>query len=214
MVMDSYLGIGEYYVYLALLNLVISTLLIRPGVNLMNRIGKSKSFLVSLGFNLFSFLLLPLILTKSPYTLHYYVLFNITFAVSSAIANVAFYSILSDISDYCTLKSGVDRSATCFSLQSLASKTCLAVGIAFYIALAAWFGFDPASTEKNTEPDVYSGLVIAMCILPVLLTFITGFFFSRINIDGRRHAIIQRRLNGLNSKPAQPSGVAHKKNGY
>ncbi|WP_417625049.1 MFS transporter [Paremcibacter congregatus] len=193
MVMDAWLGIGDYYVHLFLLQLIVATLTIGPGVRLMERIGKKKSYLVALGLAIVSFLILPFALVRGDYSLLLYGLFNVTFGLSSAIGNVAFFSILSDLSDYGTLKSGVDRSATCFSLQSLASKTCLAMGIGFYIALAGWFGFDPA-TER--QPDgVYWGLVVAMAIIPTLCTVAAMICFSLIGVDERRHDIIRRRLD-------------------
>ena len=193
MVLDAYLGQGQYYVYLLLFHLVVATLSIRPAVVLIKRMGKINAWVIALALSAIAFMTMPLVLLNSAYTLYMLLLFNIIFSFSSAIGNVAIFSLLSDISDYGTLKSGVDRSATCFSLQSLSGKTCMAIGISFSIGLASQLGFDPVAESHNHQ--IYWGLTLCMGIIPAVLSAIAGVLAKRISITEYRYAIIRRRLD-------------------
>ena len=128
---------------------------------------------------------------------------NVIFALTSALGNVAIFSLLSDISDYGTLTSGTDRSATCFSAQSLLGKTCFNIGVALSIALAGWFGLDPAALaqEEGTSAGVtqtdslYWGLTLCIGVIPVVMSLAAAACISKIPITSHRHAIIRKRLD-------------------
>ncbi|WP_133118511.1 MFS transporter [Paremcibacter congregatus] len=193
LVMSSYLDMGKYFGYLFLLTIIVSIIVVKPGLWFIERVGKKKGCLVAFAFNILSFSAMPLVLLKGDYSLHLYAFYSLSLGISTALANIAFYSILSDVSDYGTLKSGIDRSATCFSLQSLAQKTFMAVGIAIYIALADRFGFDPVASSQ--DEGVYWGLALLMGIVPIVFTLVGGLFIFLIPIDECRHDIIRRRLD-------------------
>lgn len=199
MVMSSYLDIGEYYVYLYLLTVITSILTIKMSLKLIDHIGKKKSCIIAFVLNIVAFSLLPIILLRGDYYFHLYVLYSVLFGISGALGNVTIFSMLSDIADYGTLKTGIDRSATCFSLHSLASKTFLTIGIAFFIAFASWFGFDPAAPSQGGV--VYWGLAISMGMLPMACVTIATFFIWRIPVDERHHDIIRRRLDSREARP-------------
>jgi GPH family glycoside/pentoside/hexuronide:cation symporter len=193
MVMESYLGLGEYYVYLLLFHLVVVTLATKPAVKVIMRVGKIKSLMLAYLLAIPASMFMVLVLLNSSYSLLLMFVFNTVWAVVAAVANVAANSLLSDISDYGSYKSGVDRSATYFSIRSLEDKTCMAMGIALSIAIASWFGFDPKSQIQG--PHVYWGLLICMCILPIIFNLFSVFCISKISITSRRHDVIRRRLN-------------------
>ena len=193
MMIDAYLGMGDYYVYLLLFHLVVASLAIKPAIAVITRVGKIKGWIIGFGLSALAFMTLPFVLLNNSLSLPIFVLFNALYAFSSAISNVSVYSLLSDVSDYGTLKSGIDRSATCFSLQSLASKTCLAIGISLAIALASAFGFDPSS--KTHDDQVYWGLALCMGIIPTVLSIAALLFIPKVAINSRRHAIIRKRLD-------------------
>lgn len=193
MVVDVYLGIGEYYVYLVLFHLIVAMVAIKPAAGLILRIGKIKAWQVSAILLVFSFAVYPFILLNNGYTLTLYVLFEVIFALASAIGNVAIFSLLSDVSDHCTLKTGIDRSATCFSLQSLATKTCLAIGIALSIGLAGGLGFDPTAVSQGAY--VYWGLSLCIGVIPIVFSLSAIACISRIGITAHRHAVIRKRLD-------------------
>lgn len=195
MIMGSYLGLGHYYVYLLLFHLVVSTLAIKLAVKTTLRLGKIKACMLGYAICVLASFILLLALLNNAYSLMLLFVFNAVLGVGAAIINVAGYSLLSDISDYGTLKSGVDRSATYFSLISLSNKTCMALGIAASLAIASWFGFDPKAETQG--PQVYWGLILCMCIIPILCNLLSIFCLPKTAITSKHHNVIRRRLDSL-----------------
>ena len=192
MMMESYLGLGEYYVYLMLFHLVVASLAIKPAVYFIERVGKIKAWKLAYLLSMLVSLLLLSVLLNSAYSLALLVVFNAVYALVSAVGNVASLSLLSDIADFGTYKTGVDRSATYFSLMSLSGKTCMALGISASIAIAGWFGFDPAA--ESQKAGVFWGLALSMCVIPILLNLIAVRCITKIRITERLHAVIRKRL--------------------
>ncbi|MDB4309141.1 MFS transporter [Porticoccaceae bacterium] len=203
MLIDSYLGLGKFYIFLDLCHLLVAIVAIKPATKLIKRLGKTKAWKIASLLNALAFLIWPLILLNNAHSLYLLLLFFVIFALTSALGNVALYSLLSDISDYGTLTSGTDRSATYFSAQSLSFKTCFNIGIALTIALAAWFGLDPAAlaqeegtSAEGTQPDsLYWGLTLCIGVIPVVMSLAAAACISKIPITSHRHAIIRKRLD-------------------
>ena len=193
MMMESYLGLGDYYVHVVLWHLLVATAAIKPAVSLITRLGKIQAWMLSRLIGLLASLILIAVLFNNSYSLAIFLVFNAIWGGSSAIGNVAMFSLLSDISDYGTYKSGVDRSATYFSLVSLSSKTCMALGIAASIALAGWFGFDPKAETQASQ--VQLGLTLCMCILPIVFNLVAIVCASKTAITEKRHGVICKRLD-------------------
>ncbi|ARN73790.1 MFS transporter [Oceanicoccus sagamiensis] len=201
MVMDIWLDMGDYYVYLSLLHLVVASLAVAPAMKIITRLGKIKALRLSIMVFAITVFLLPVVLLKSPYSLHLYAIFQMLYATASALGNIALFSLLSDVSDYNTFKLGIDRSASCFSLQSLVMKSMTAMGIALSIALAGWWGFDPA---KTSQPEgAYWGLVLCIGVMPMLLSFVAALCVPGIAITEKRHAVIRRRLDARAERASQ-----------
>ena len=209
MMMESYLGMGQYYVHLLLFLLVTASLAIKPAVWLIARIGKVRAWMLGNTVSIAASLILMLVLLNNAYSLALFVAFNAVYALASAIGNVVAFSLLSDISDYGTLKSGVDRSATYFSLSSLSQKTCMALGIAASIAIAGWYGFDPKA--ETQVPEVYWGLTLCMCIIPILCNLGAVYCASKTAINTRRHDVIRRRLDSRVARAAAKHSAASDK---
>ena len=192
MAMDAYLGLGDYYVHLLLFHQVVATLAIKPAIRFIERVGKVKAWTWAIALAAMAYLSFPLVLLNNTYVMPLFLLFYVVFSLSSAIGNTATFALLSDVSDYGTLRSGVDRSATCFSLQSLTIKSCLAIGISLSIALAGALGFDPTAITQDTQ--MYWALSLCMGFLPAVLAFLGAACVPMIGISSERHAIIRRRL--------------------
>lgn len=200
MMMESYLDLGQYYVHFTLFHLVAATVAINPAVRVIQKLGKIPGLMLAYALGIAASLVLFFALMNNAFSLVFLVLFNAVYALSSAMGNVAVFSLLSDISDYGTLKSGVDRSATYFSLSSLAGKTCMALGIAGSIAIAGWFGFDPKAELQGSQ--VVWGLVLCMVIIPIALNLIAVYCVSKTAITTQRHNVIRRRLDARGSSRA------------
>ena len=192
MVTDRYLGLGEYYAALILLHLIAGTVAIKPALWVIARLGKVKALTLAYAVLSVALLFLMLALLGTGYSLMFLVLFNLVGALTSATGNIAAYALLSDISDYGTLKAGIDRSATYFSISSLIGKTCMALGISASLALASWLGFDPLAEGQETG---FWGLIWCMCLIPFVLNLISVYCVANIAITEPRHAVIRRRLD-------------------
>ena len=207
MMVDMYLGLGDYYVHILLFQLIVASVAIKPVVSMIAKIGKMNAWIVAIVLSMLAYILLPVVLLNSAYSLYLLYLFNTIFALYSAITNIVIYSLLSDVSDYGTFKSGTDHSAVYFSFQSLASKTSLAVGIALTIGLAGLLGFDPSAETHGTE--IYWVLCLCMSVIPLVLSLAALFFIPGIAITSRRHAVIRRRLEAR-AKRADQTAVNNK----
>ena len=210
MVLESYLGLGHYYVYLVLFHLVAATLAIKPSVWVIGQVGKIRSSMLAYAVSLAASALLMAALLNNAHSLTLFFVYNAIWAITSALVNVAIFSLLSDISDYGTLRSGVDRSASYFAVSSLIGKTCTALGIAASIAIASGFGFDPKAVTQL--PQVYWGLALCMSILPILFNLIAIFCLSKITITSRRHDVIRRRLDALAARASSADTDQYKSN--
>ena len=178
---------------MVLFHLIIAVIAIKPAVALIDRMGKSRAYAVSILLSMLSFMSLSLALLNNAYSLSMFVLFNFIYGLSTAVGNVASYSLLSDVSDFGTLKTGIDRSATCFSMYSLCLKTCTAIGISLSIALAGYFGFDPVKDSQGES--VYWGLLLCMSVIPSILCLLSAAFIAPIGITAHRHKLIRKRLD-------------------
>ena len=217
MLIDSYLGLGKFYIFLDLCHLLVAIVAVKPAMKLITRWGKTKAWTIASLINALAFLIWPLILLNTDYSLYLLLVFFVIYALTSALGNVAIYSLLSDICDYGTLKSGVDRSATYFSVQSLSGKTCFTIGVALTIALAGLFGLDPAALAQEERPAggqiqidaLYWGLSLCIGLIPVLLSLGAAACIAKIRITSRGHAIICKRLDAravrLEAKKTQQS---------
>jgi Na+/melibiose symporter-like transporter len=124
----------------------------------------------------------------------------LTLMIMKSLVNVAggamgalFPAQLSHIVDYDTLKNGGERSATYYSLYNLVLKSSMALGGAFGLALAGWFGFDATSTSQS-ESGVL-GLHVALAYGPCVFYLLAMVFVFLNPINETRHQSIRKRLD-------------------
>ena len=192
--MDSYLGIGEYYIYI-LISFTLAAFIFSPvAVFLSARFGKKITFCLSGVCILLTVPLLPFAFSGH-YTLPIMFITNILVGAANAIGSITAQSLVTNISDYGTLKSGHERNASYFSFFGMANKIGYSAGAAFSVGLVGWFGFDPASKEH--APNVAIGFELALIWLPGLMALISIISMSIVPINERRHDIINRRLSRI-----------------
>lgn len=189
--MDSYLGIGEYYIYI-LISFTLAAFIFSPvAVFLSARFGKKSTFCLSGVLILLTVPLLPFAFSGH-YTLPIMFITNILVGAANAIGSITAQSLVTNISDYGTLKSGSERNASYFSFFGIANKIGYSAGAALSVGLVGWFGFDPASKEH--APNVAIGFELALIWLPGLMALISIISMSLLPINERRHDVISRRL--------------------
>ena len=102
-------------------------------------------------------------------------------------------SMLADIIDYGTWRSGIDLSATYFSVFTLMGKATMAIGGALGLFIAGGYGFDPVASTHAA--DAIFGLRLAIAWLPASIILLSLVFVALMPINMQRHAIIRRRLD-------------------
>jgi len=108
-------------------------------------------------------------------------------------------SILADIVDYDTLKTGLSRSGNYVAVFTFVEKAVHAVGFAIGFYILALFEYDAKSTVHS---DVESwGLMLAIVVVPSIFFAISAYFWLRFPIDARRHGIIRKRIESRSSRP-------------
>ncbi len=188
---DSYLGIGSSYSYIAIVLLVTSWLSLPLWTKAMKRIGKHKGWLWGA---LFASLITPLLAFVEPGSGSLSMLLPLValIAVGWAANMVAPYSIMADIIDYDELKSGVSQASNYFAVFSFLTKSCVAIGggIAFIaLGLVGYEVNEPNSAFAQT------GFLVIMLGLPLLFNLGMVATLWRFPLDERRQKIIQRRLS-------------------
>ncbi len=204
---SSFLGLGEYYVYLFLLHIVVGFLLVSPTVHLANAFGKQRTFAIGIGLKIIAFLLLIYLLYSSgEQALLILCIAVILLAGTSMCCNIAGASYLADIVDYDTLKTGRDRTATFYSMQNFIEKVgTTSFGPALGLGLVGLFGFEPASPVQTEETQF--GFALAMGWIPILVSLIAVWLFWLIPIDNRRRTIIRKRLDAREARNYKKSAV-------
>lgn len=195
--MDSYLGIGEYYIYI-LISFILAAFIFSPvAVFISTKFGKKSTFCLSGLCILLTVPVLPFAFSGY-YTVLIMFITNVLVGAANAIGSVMAQSLLTDVSDYGTLKSRCERNASYFSFFGIANKVGYAAGAALSVGLVGWFGFDPASKEHT--PNVAIGFELALIWLPGLMALISIVSMSLVPINERRHDVICRRLSRMRAR--------------
>lgn len=188
---DVYLGVGDKLSLIYLISLGCSIIALGGWYQVANRFGKNIAWNFSMLFTVAGVVgssclepgdgWLPLLLCV--------MVFLAGFTSVTALAP----SILSDIVDYGTVKSGRDYGASYFSVYTLMLKSNSALGSALGFAIAGYFEFDP-TLNAQTEIAVI-GLSLSMVWLPSLLILMAMVFVGLMPINARHLRIIRRRLS-------------------
>ncbi|MDO8289612.1 MAG: MFS transporter [Parvibaculum sp.] len=80
-------------------------------------------------------------------------------------------SILADVVDLDTLKSGEQRTAFIFAFLAMVRKAFEAIGVGIALPVLAWVGFNPA-TEINSPTALFT-LTAMYCLVPLVLWIIS-----------------------------------------
>lgn len=188
---DSFLGYGSEFSFFYGLSLAVGSASIFIFYRLIMTWGKRYTWifgmiLICLGLLGTGFL--------SPMSDKWIVLMCIMLVMMGLTSfNISVPSLLTDIVDYGSLKSGIDRCATYFSVYTLLNKTVFAVSGAIGFLVADLYGFDP--TESVVNSNSIFGLRLVMSWIPLVFVFLSIGFVACIPITLQRHLIIRRRLD-------------------
>lgn len=202
---DSYLGIGGQFAQTLVIGLLASVISLGCWYRLLTFLGKKACWVLCM-------LLITLSalgfcqLTPGPNNFGLVAVMLVMSSSAAAGAAAIAPSLLSDIIDYDTWKSGTDRAATYFSLYTLTAKSSAALGGALALAVAGGFGFDATATQ-HSEMHLL-GLHLAMGYIPAVFFLLSVIFMLLNPINERRHTIIRHRLDArethVHSNAQQP----------
>ena len=102
-------------------------------------------------------------------------------------------SVLGDIVDYDTLRTGAHRAGNYFALHALAVKLMVAIGggIAFFVL--GLFDYEVAAGAQNT-PVAETGLLLMIAVVPAVFRLLAVGCLALFPLDARRQDIVRRRL--------------------
>lgn len=197
---DTYLNRGDIFAEIYLISCIIGVFSAGVWVPFAKRLGKKVAWLAAVILGIGCFILTGLL---NPENVTYWSLLILLALKSLFFVGMESMpqSILSDIIDYTTLKFKVFRGSTYFSLFLFIYKGAAALGAAFGLAIAGWYGFDPSALIHN-DSGVF-GLILAMSWIPSALTLTAIFFIYLSPITAQRHKVIRRRLDALETRLRQ-----------
>ena len=188
---SSYLKLGAYVPLLGAIQYGLILVTIPLWLKLVGRHGKHKAWAISS----FGFLLLvPIFLLVEPGegALYPMIIAAVILGLLHGALSVSPQSMLTDIIDLDTLKSGVNRAGSYFSLLTLLSKITTALGAGIGLSVVGLIGYD-----QNGPND---GMVIAQflmifTIVPAIIYVINGIIILKYPLEKHRQSIIRKRLD-------------------
>lgn len=198
---DSYLHLGGSLALVFMLGAPVGALAMPLWGAVARRLGKQRTWAISYflsGSILLGHLLIPVGPAGQPWLI---AVFIALFLVSPA-GVVITAAMLADVVDYGRLKFRGDYAGTYFAVQTMMEKGVAGLGAAVGLATAAAFGFDPSLPEQSASGTF--GLLLAIPVLPALMTYLTLPFIWRFPIDERRQRLIVQRLKQRAAREARP----------
>lgn len=203
---SNYLGLSKQFVLLFGV-LAISALISLPIVPLViNRLGKRQAWVTGMVFGL---LVLPLILLvpKGAAGFVPLMILCIPLGFINALTAIAPASLMGDVIDYDTWRTGQKRTAAYSGLMSFVVKLNAIPGGAVALLIVGLVGYAPKLADANS-PHAVLGLKIAFVIAPGILYGLAIIFAWLFPIDRRRQGIISRRLETREAREVRAAAAA------
>lgn len=165
------------------------------------RMGKHKAIAVAGIASMFVFALVPaviyLIKPVAPEAVIWCLLFiTVVQGLSLGAAPILGPSIMADVVDLDTIKSGEPRAAFMFAFLGMVRKIFEALGVGLALPILAWAGFS-AQTRENS-PEALFALLAMYCLVPLVLWLISIAIILRYPITRERQirlrAALERRM--------------------
>jgi Na+/melibiose symporter-like transporter len=197
--LSSFLGLADSAAIIYVICFPLNIICIPLWIRLSKRIEKHRAYALGAILNTFGFIALGFIEPGELAFYHYLVVFGLL-QMAQAAWWVLPTAMLGDISDYGTFKTGVEQSATYYSVHTFMYKSFQGLGGAVAFSLAAWFGFDP-SLDVHDEQSAF-GIKVVMAFIPAILTAVVAVLILYFPITARRHYVIRQYIDRRQSKPA------------
>ncbi len=188
----SYLQLGKQAPFIYALCLPLNLLMIPVWLRWMRKYEKNTMLIVGISLSAVFFVLLGFIRPGPNAFVQYLIVFAALQLLQPA-WQILPPSILGDVSDYATLKTSVDQTATFYSIYAFLYKAISGLGSALGFAIASAFGFNPANNVHSDSAAF--GICLAMAFIPALLAFAAAWCAFRLPLSRARHGVIRKRLD-------------------
>ncbi|MDZ4381701.1 MAG: MFS transporter [Parvibaculum sp.] len=195
-------GIGEASTVLIFTFFVAGVVGAPFWVWLGGRIGKHRAIAAAGFVSLFVFALVPaviyLVKPAAPDAV-FACLFaiNVVQGLALGAAPILGPSIMADVVDLDTLKSGESRAAFLFAFLGMVRKSSEALGVGIALPILQWTGFN-AQSESNS-PEALFALLALYCLVPLVLWIVSIAIIMRYPITRERQirlrAALERRIS-------------------
>ncbi|MCE9650430.1 MAG: MFS transporter [Parvibaculum sp.] len=167
-------------------------------VNIGGRIGKHKGIGVAGFISLFAFAFVPVIiyLVKPAYPGAVFpamLVITLIQGFTIGAAPILGQSILADVCDLDTIKSGEQRTAFLFAFLAMVRKIFEAVGVGIALPILGWVGFNPQSST-NSSVSLFT-LTAMYCLVPLVLWVISTTVIWQYPITHERQARLRAALD-------------------
>lgn len=174
-------------------------------VNVGGRIGKHKGIGVAGFASLFAFAFVPVIIywvepTHPEAVFPALLVITIIQGLTIGAAPILGQSILADVVDLDTLKSGEQRTAFMFAFLAMVRKIFEAAGVGIALPVLAWIGFDPQSSS-NSGVALFT-LTSLYCLVPLSLWIVSTIIIWNYPITHERQVRLRAALDRRTARRA------------
>jgi glycoside/pentoside/hexuronide:cation symporter, GPH family len=187
---STYLGLGSYVSLFGTVQFVVYVASIPLWVAAVGRFGKHKPWAIA-NFLLAATAPVMTLLPRGHAALAPMVAISVLSGLFGATNAVSPQSMLADVIDYDTLKTGVNRAGNYFAFLTFLSKVTTGVGGGLGLMLVGLFGYTPG--VPNT-PAAQAGFLTVLALGPAILGGFNGLLIFRYPLDRRRQTIIRKRI--------------------
>lgn len=202
---DGYLKVGKWFPYMMTAFSVTMVVTIPLWVWIANRIGKHRAYTIAMligGCAPLGWIFIDPDTTSQAVIVAYGTFVVILIGLGVGCNFVTTASILGDVVDYGTLKTGVTRTASYFAFYLLTNKVAIAIGSGLAFMAVSAFGYDAKAGAVNDE-RAKLGILLVVAVVPALLKAPAALIMWWYPITAKRHAIIQKRLQSRISRAAR-----------
>ena len=188
--LQDYLGIGDKFAHIQIVALLTGIAGTGFWLRVMIRIGKHRALAICCISTLLTLVAMAFVRPGPNAFVVIFTLFAVS-AFSSAGYDTAGWSMMADVVDYGTLKTGERRAGNYYAVMSFTAKISLAAGGGFALIIAGLFGF---SAEHTNGPMAMHGFFLAFIAIPIVLNGVAGLCAYKFPLDPRRQSIVRRRI--------------------
>jgi Na+/melibiose symporter-like transporter len=167
-------------------------------VRIGGRIGKHRGIGIAGFISLFAFAFVPVIIywVKPVYpgaVMPAMLVVTLIQGFTIGAAPILGQSILADVVDLDTIKSGEQRTAFLFAFLAMVRKIFEAAGVGIALPILGWVGFNPQSTA-NTSISLFT-LTALYCLVPLTLWIVSTIVIWNYPITQARQARLRAALD-------------------